>query len=97
MAEYNEAWYNNYIEGVVSTHNWNFKFGSFRATWWKFEYVVQNCMAEFSEGWYNSYIEGVVNDCCLTLKPCYNSNTTSVANAQGATLGSDPIWLPRCY
>ena len=35
VAEFNEIWYNDSIEGVVNAHSSIFKIGSCSAPWWK--------------------------------------------------------------
>ena len=37
LAEFNEIWHNNYIEGVVDARCSIFKIGSFSALWWNME------------------------------------------------------------
>ena len=37
MAEINDTWHNNYIEGVVNAHYSIFEIRSFKASWWKTE------------------------------------------------------------
>ena len=37
MAEFNETWYNNYIEGVDSAQCSTLKIRSFSTLWWKIE------------------------------------------------------------
>ena len=44
-AEFNETWYNKYIEGVVDARYLIFKIGSFSAPWWKIEFSARNWLS----------------------------------------------------